>query len=570
MQLSRRKKFTLLYAWLAVVPAGLYFTYQFYPPQNVAGHGWELLALILFAALIPLMPIVINGATIFFIQWVTLVGFLKYGLFVEIVLMQFSIIPLLFRIKVSKSDWHRIPLNSLMFFLVSVSSGLVYFLVGGEIGAEKIGDILPAALSYQVASIMINAYLLLAYQRYFVVSETRFYTKDFIWDFISNMIMFPMSLSLYFLTFQIGPYASLLIGIPFISLSLMLKMYNSSEKINEYLQKAGEIGHQLTESLKVDEVLDIFLEKIIETLPVEHAYILDCKGDELVLLRRVESKGKDLDRFPVLKKGKGISGRVWKSGRSVIYDSRSEWATLADGYMPPGVESILCVPIVRSQKVRGILLLASSKKRAYEKFQLMIVEILCSYFGVAIENARHHEKTKKNSERCALTNLYNYRYFEDMLSLEFNELERGGRTSLSLIMLDLDHFKVINDNYGHQSGNEILVELADRLCKLIGSKGTVARYGGEEFVILLPDTERPEAMMLAERVRKAIANRPFVLHDSLQASNRKLMVRITASIGVSSAPEDADDTMTLIRHADRALYTGAKQAGRNRVAKYVK
>ncbi|WP_175990864.1 sensor domain-containing diguanylate cyclase [Bacillus sp. Marseille-Q1617] len=570
MQLSLKKRLWLLFAWLAIVPAGLYYTYQFYPPQNVEGNGWELITLVIFATFIPLMPIVINGSTIFFIQWVTLVGFLKYGLFVEIVLMQFSIIPLLLRIRMARSDWHRVPLNSLMFFIVSVSSGLIYFLLGGEIGARNIGEILPAALSYQVVSIMINQFVLLAYQRFVVVNDIRFYSKDFIWDFIANMIMFPMSLSLYFLTFQIGPFASLLIGIPFISLSMILKMYNSSEKINEYLQKAGEIGHQLTESLKVDEVLDIFLKKIIETLPVEYAYILDCKGDELVLLRRVESKEKNVHRFPALKKGRGISGMVWESGKSVIYDSRSEWGALADGYMPEGVESVLCVPIVRSQKVRGILLLASSKKKAYEKFQLMIVEILCSYFGVAIENARHHEKTKQNSERCALTKLYNYRYFEDMLSLEFNELEKGGRSSLSLIMLDIDHFKVINDNYGHQSGNEILIQLADRLCKLIGTKGTVARYGGEEFVILLPDTEREEALPLAERVRKIIANRPFVLHDSLQASNRKLMVRITASIGVATAPQDADDTMALIRHADRALYTGAKQAGRNRVAEYVK
>lgn len=154
--------------------------------------------------------------------------------------------------------------------------------------------------------------------------------------------------------------------------------------------------------------------------------------------------------------------------------------------------------------------------------------------------------------------------------MEYNNLEAGNRKNLSLIMLDLDHFKVINDNYGHQSGNEILIQLAERLRALISTKGTVARYGGEEFVILLPDTEREEALHIAEYVRGTIANQPFTLHDSLDESNKQMMVRITASIGVSTAPQDADDTMALIRHADRALYTGAKQAGRNRVAQYVK
>ncbi len=570
MQLSLNKKLVILFTWLAVVPAGLYYSYKFYPPENVMGYGWEFITLVIFATLIPLMPIVINGITIFFIQWVTLVGLLKYGLFIEIILMQFSIIPLLLFLRISRAEWHRIPLNSVMFFIGSLLSGLVYFLVGGEIGTKDIGALLPPVMLYQVVSFMINTIILFFYQRFFTKQDVRFNSKDFQWDFLANMIILPLSLSLYYLTFELGAVAALLIGVPFVSLSIILKLYNSSEKINEYLQKAGEIGHQLTESLKVNEVLDIFIEKIIATLPVEYAYILDCHEDELVLLRRVENGEKKSNDLKPLKKNEGISGKVWRTGISALYDSRTEWSGIAEGYMPEGVESVLCVPIVRSQKVRGILLLASSKKKAYEKFQLMIVDILCSYFSVAIENARHHERTKQNSERCALTNLYNYRYFEDLLSLEFNHLNIGKRKFLSLIMLDLDHFKVINDTYGHQSGNEILIELADRLCKLIGHKGTVARYGGEEFVILLPDTDRNVAIRLAELVRQTIANRPFTLHDSLDEANKKLLVRITASIGVATAPEDADDTLALIRHADRALYTGAKQAGRNRVAEYVK
>ncbi|MGG4166859.1 sensor domain-containing diguanylate cyclase [Rossellomorea vietnamensis] len=570
MTLPLKKKLYILLAWLAVVPAGLYFTYQYYPPENIAGYELEFITLVAFATFIPLMPIVINGATIFFIQWVTLVGFIKYGLFIEIVLMQFSIIPLLIRLRVTKNDWHRIPLNSLMFFLVSCISGLIYFMVGGEIAERELSQLILPILCYQIVSIMINQILLLLYHHYVANNDVRFYSKDFVWDFTANMIMFPLSLSLYYLTFELGAFASLLIGVPFVSLSIILKLYNSSENINEYLQKAGEIGHQLTESLKVKEVLDIFIEKIIETLPVEYAYILDCHEDGLVLLRRFENGEMKSNNLRPLKKNQGISGVVWETGKSVLYTSRSEWTDIAEGYMPEDVESVLCVPIVRSQKVRGILLLASSKKKAYEKFQLMIVDILCSYFGIAIANARHHERTKQNSERCALTGLYNYRYFEDLLSMEYNHLEAGERKNLSLIMLDIDHFKVINDNYGHQSGNEILIQLAERLRALISTKGTVARYGGEEFVILLPDTEREEALRIAEYVRGTIANQPFTLHDSLDESNKQIMVRITASIGVSTAPQDADDTMALIRHADRALYTGAKQAGRNRVAQYVK
>jgi diguanylate cyclase (GGDEF)-like protein len=205
------------------------------------------------------------------------------------------------------------------------------------------------------------------------------------------------------------------------------------------------------------------------------------------------------------------------------------------------------------------------QKRAYERFQLMIVNILANYLAVAIENAKHYEETRNSSERCALTGLYNYRYFENRLQNEYDK-----KTNLSLILLDIDHFKNVNDTYGHQAGNQILCELANRLVDAVGAQGTVARYGGEEFAVLLPTMDRFTAYHLAEAIRLAIYKSPFGIQDHLSDKKRNVNVHITASIGVASAPEDGDDPMSLIRHADRALYTGAKQKGRNKVAQYVK
>jgi diguanylate cyclase (GGDEF)-like protein len=567
MDMVTKYKRLLWILWVCIVPVGVYFIYQFFPPENIEGELWNIVALFILASIVPLIPITINGTTIFFIQWVTLVGFIKYGLFVEVLLFQISIIPVLIRMKIGKKDGYRLPLSSTMFFLVSLFSGFCFYLVGGIIGYQSISSLIVPVLVYQIASILSNQLLLMLFYK---PLNRKFTYLDFSWDFISNLVMLPQSLTLFYLTYELGPVAMVLIGIPFISVSVILRLYNSSEKVNKYLQKAGEFGRQLAESLQVSEVLDLFLQKISQTLPVEYAYILDVKDDELVLLRRIEKgEGKSND-LPSMKRNRGICGIVWSSGKPVMYGSRTEWEGTTEGYMPEGVESILCVPIIRSQKVRGILLLASSKKAAYEKFQLMIVDILCSYFGVAIENAKHHEQTKHNSERCALTKLYNYRYFESLLTLECNHLNVGKRECLSLIMLDIDHFKRINDEYGHQSGNEILVQLASRLTNRICSSGTVARYGGEEFVILLPDVTKNEAFEVAEGIRKTIANTPFIVHSDLDKKRRALEVGITASIGVATAPEDADDTLALIRHADRALYTGAKQAGRNRVAEYVK
>ncbi|WP_258757349.1 GGDEF domain-containing protein [Cytobacillus firmus] len=137
----------------------------------------------------------------------------------------------------------------------------------------------------------------------------------------------------------------------------------------------------------------------------------------------------------------------------------------------------------------------------------MIVDILCSHYAIAIENAKHYEETKAISERCALTKLFNYRYMEAKLNEEFSRLRNGERELLSLIILDIDHFKKVNDTYGHQSGNEILCQLADRLGNLIDTAGIAARYGGEEFVVLMPDTSKEDTLAWSELIRQTIANR---------------------------------------------------------------
>ena len=311
---------------------------------------------------------------------------------------------------------------------------------------------------------------------------------------------------------------------------------------------------------------------LIQMLPVDFAYIYEVVSeDELELVRCIQYDGEltSGNSIQKIRKNEGISGYAWAKHKASLFSSKKEWKSISMGGIPDEVDSILTVPIVRDKKVVGVLLLASKRKRAYEKSQLMIVEILCSFFAVAIQNAKNYEQTRLDSERCALTSLYNYRYFENLLSEEFAKLSSFERRELSLIILDIDHFKSVNDTYGHQSGNEILIELATRLRTKVGPYGTVARYGGEEFVILLPEVEKKAAYQLAEQIRQFIANEPFTLEQSMN-NGATQQIFINASIGVASAPEDADDGLTLIRHADRALYVGAKLAGRNRVAEYVK
>ncbi|MCA1036415.1 diguanylate cyclase [Bacillus infantis] len=558
--------------WALTVPAGVWLTYTLYPPQPAALNV-DVLAFMLLMFFVSSMPIIINNVPVFMLQWVAFAVFLTFGIFIEMLLVQASVIFLLLKLRLPKSQSYRFPLNSFMFFVVSFISGVFYYSLGGKQGADLMehGPSLWLSILYPIVYYVVNQLVLSLILFFLHKQKTNFFGKDFIWESLTSIMTLPVGFMLYILYREVGLLSILFVGVPFASLSIILGLYNSSEKVNDYLHKAAEIGHQLAERLNRNEVMELFIEKLIGMLPVDYAYILDVVDEsELKLLYQVEDGERTTPSALPLRRNEGISGLVWATGKAALFSTKKEWKTAAKGYMPKEVESVLCVPIARSSKVVGVLLLASRKKRAYEKYQLMIVDILCSHFAVAIENARNYERTKENSERCALTKLYNYRYLDVLLGEEFIRMESGKRSVLSLIILDIDHFKSVNDTFGHQSGNEILIELAERLSLLTEPYGTVARYGGEEFVVLLPDAEKQEALELAEVIRLAIATQPFTITQHMDGDGSRLSVSITASIGVASAPVDADDPLALIRHADRALYVGAKRAGRNRVAEYVK
>ena len=238
-----------------------------------------------------------------------------------------------------------------------------------------------------------------------------------------------------------------------------------------------------------------------------------------------------------------------------------------DGARPPrmatpasiGTTHALAVPMLGlpgSPEYLGVLSIARHR-RQFTREEEELLQYLAGQAVVSIENARLHETVERQAVTDELTGLANLRSFHTTLELEIERSRRFG-TPLSLVMLDLDHFKHINDEYGHQQGDEVLELVADVLRDFSRDIDAPARYGGEELAVVLPQTDSEGAEQLAERIREAVEQLEVPRVDG----NGSL--RLQASFGVAAVPESAADRETLIAAADAALYR-AKRGGRNRV-----
>lgn len=221
----------------------------------------------------------------------------------------------------------------------------------------------------------------------------------------------------------------------------------------------------------------------------------------------------------------------------------------------------LIAPIVYGDRVQGFVgcgALLSDQK--FSKNEMDLLNILINIISISVSNAQTYEDVKNLSLTDAMTSLNNYRYFEDRLKEEINRCRRNN-TSVSLIMIDIDHFKNYNDALGHQAGDEALRNLGWILKNTVREEDIVNRYGGEEFCIILPGIEEDVIQVLGERLRSKIEEYPFY-KENVQPGGR-----ITVSLGASCFSRDADNFEDLVYKADQALYK-SKNAGRNLITIY--
>lgn len=219
-------------------------------------------------------------------------------------------------------------------------------------------------------------------------------------------------------------------------------------------------------------------------------------------------------------------------------------------------EELVLIPLKAKDKVNGIIVADNFiTKKPITKDDLRMLMMLANQAGLAIENSQLYEKTVMLAHTDSLTGLWNHGYFQYLLQAEI-ERSKATQRSLSLIMLDIDDFKIYNDGLGHQAGDKMLTELALLLKNQSRKMDSVCRYGGEEFTIILPQTEKKEGFSIAERIRIDIEKQTFTHEEILP--KRKL----TVSLGLSTFPEDGNTPSELITASDKALYE-AKSKGKN-------
>lgn len=567
MEFTQRAKNIMVALWFIFVPLGTLLVYLNSPtkPTDWENYGYYLL----LALLSSVFPFVIAGSTIVLVLWVNVAIFMKFGILAELISMQLCMFPIIYHMKITRETLFKYFFNSSMFFFLSVICGSLIIGFGFEVGSVNIMEVVMFGSLYAVSYILINHIIL--YGREVICGfNPLFLTKDFYWETACLLMTLPFGLSLYLFETAIGPIALLLMGIPLMTITVIVRLYSDSEKVNNDLNKASEFGHELAERLTSNEILDIFVERVSNMFPIDSAYIVDNLNGKFIILRAmVDGRMKELE-FSHEEIQNSFAGVCYHKGEPTLFNKQVEWISQKPPFLSSDMQSVMCVPIYRNKKIEGVLVLATKSKFAFEPYQLNIVHLLCSYFAVSLEKARFVREAVEQSEVCELTKLFNYKYLDKQIAADMAKVETGAFHSLSLIMLDIDKFKAVNDTYGHHSGNIILKEFASILKIEIGKEGTVGRYGGEEFVVILPNYTKLQAMNLAEQLRLKIEQTPFMVELDLADVTREEIIFITASIGVSTAPEDSDEGNSLIRNADRALYIGAKQAGRNRVAEYVK
>lgn len=342
----------------------------------------------------------------FFTYGIAFAVFLSEGLFYEIAITQLGLWILLYKIKLRKEDWYRVPLNMLMFLMISLGSAFVYYQLGGVHGKEILQSpqAIGAAVVYALVQIALNQAFVKGISNWLYKKHEPWVTLGDVWEYFTSLAILPLGFLLFLLYVDIGAQALLFVGLPFLIVSATLRYLHHSRTMNGYLRKSGEIGQELASFAMVDQVLDIFTKRVKPLFEADELYILDVEDKEtLTLIRKVDGEGMTKNERRDVTNIASISRETWHNQKGCIYRDRRFWNISMERYKQMKKESVMAVPMFRFGKVVGVITLFSSRKRNFSQPQFQLLKILSNYLAIAIENARVYEKLKDSEERCGLT-----------------------------------------------------------------------------------------------------------------------------------------------------------------------
>jgi diguanylate cyclase (GGDEF)-like protein len=344
------------------------------------------------------------------------------------------------------------------------------------------------------------------------------------------------------------------------------RIFVAMDRVKYEQERLYEAFQLLNDALSVD----VFAEKLLEATSRIKKLDFSCvtlfdeeKEEHSIVGLRAESERieKALRGASFLHKQGGLVAMALKNGHPLPYlplseqPDRQELLLFGNLETPP-LESVKVFPLLEHGRALGALVIGSTVPGAeLSREEERMIDVITAHAAITLANARMYKKMEMMATTDGLTGLTNHRRFKELLGEALARASRFDR-NVSVVMVDADHFKTINDTYGHPVGDVVLKRIAGLLQAEARRTDVVARYGGEEFVVILDETDPKGAEMVAERIRERIE------HEVIQGDFGR--VRVTASLGLATWPQHADSMEDLLERADQALYE-AKRKGRNRV-----
>lgn len=483
-------------------------------------------------------------------------------------------IALLFRLYQRGVNIHRWVYLQNVYGWAYLAAVVSYGMTGGTIRPEHIGLLdVERVLLFAFVFYGTNVVWVTTYNRLIHQKPIRL-TPVYGWIAGSAVISVVYGEFSYWLTANLSLAWSIALAFPLIVLIYLTRYYYELY----YLVRTIECVHIFSKRLFATKRLSDALTHLKDALHafVEHDRMMVCLRDDpwKCYGDRIQSDASTaLEEVPVSQIAilQSITAR-YPEGRLVFGDGPSDLPT------PPHpfdqVQAALVLPLHDVQAPEtvgglGWVTLCRVTRHPFTETEEHLSRIMTAYAEPAIRRVIAYEQDERSSTFDALTGIPLYRAVQDVLE-DMLHTASLKHEPLSVIMLDLDHFKVINDTFGHEAGNEVLKETVRRIQNHIRQDDMFCRYGGEEFLLVLPRTTSAEALQLAERIRMVLEREAYPYHPSASRTTLEqdttIFIRVTASFGIATFPDDASHLNTLISQADRAMYVGAKRRGRNRVA----